>query len=309
METGHQTSGCLPAAEIGAAWRQTKRGSDESYLRVRLDDPRCRSRSGPLCRKQRRRHRAAACGAATSRRGLSHGCSCRAPRTGAIAHGACALPWRVIVFVLLPCAGGFYLSYLFRSVNALIADHLASEFGIGPAELGLLTSVYLLVTAVAQIPLGIMLDRYGPRRVQGALLIVAAIGALQFAYAESYRGLMVGRALIGLGVATALMAGIKAAVMWVPKERLALANGILLGLGTLGAVTATAPADIVVATSGWRTLFIGLAAVTLASAASLWLLVTGRPVAPSQSGEGLPPKPSWQLHVIAASGTSRHSPG
>lgn len=183
------------------------------------------------------------------------------------------LSWRLIAFVLLPFAGGFYLSYLYRSVNALIADYLASEFGIDAAQLGLLTSVYLLVTAVAQIPLGIMLDRYGPRRVQAALLVVAAIGALQFATARGFWGLLIGRALIGLGVATALMAGIKAAVMWVPKERLALANGILLGLGTLGAVTATVPAEIVVDSSGWRSLFVGLAVATLASAASLWLLV------------------------------------
>ena len=188
------------------------------------------------------------------------------------------LPWRLIAFVLLPFAGGFYLSYLYRSVNALISDHLSSELGIGAAELGLLTSVYLLVTALAQVPLGVMLDRYGPRRVQAALLIVAAIGALQFAIARGFWSLLIGRALIGLGVATALMAGIKAAVMWVPKERLAFANGILLGLGRLGAVTATAPAEIIVGSSGWRTLFIGLATLTLASAASLWLLV---PEAPS----------------------------
>lgn len=180
--------------------------------------------------------------------------------------------------MLLPFAGGFYLSYLYRSVNALIADHLASELGIGAAELGLLTSVYLLVTALAQIPLGVLLDRYGPRRVQTVLLIVASIGALQFAIAHGFLGLLIGRALIGLGVATALMAGIKAAVMWVPKERLALANGILLGLGTLGAVTATAPAESIVNESGWRTLFVALAAVTMASAASLWLLAPEAPV-------------------------------
>lgn len=187
-----------------------------------------------------------------------------------------ALPWRVVMLVLLPFAGGFYLSYLYRSVNALIADRLTDELGIGAAQLGILTSVYLLVSAAAQLPLGLLLDRFGPRRVQGTLLVLAALGALQFAGATGFWGLFVGRALIGLGVASALMAGIKAAVTWVPKERLALANGILLGLGTLGAVTATVPAEMIIAASGWRTLFAALAAMTLASAASLWLLVPER---------------------------------
>lgn len=191
-----------------------------------------------------------------------------------------ALQWRVVALVLLPFAGGFYLSYLYRSVNALIADHLMAELGIGAAELGLLTSTYLLLTAAAQIPVGIWLDRYGPRRVQAALLLVAAIGAWLFAMAQGFWGLLLGRALIGLGVATALMAGIKAAVMWVPRERLPLANGILLGLGALGAVTATLPAELLIEATSWRTLFLVLAALTLASATAVWLLVpepaTGR---------------------------------
>jgi nitrate/nitrite transporter NarK len=204
-----------------------------------------------------------------------------------------ALQWRVVSLVLLPFAGGFYLSYLYRSVNALIADHLTNELGIGAAQLGLLTSVYLLVSAAAQIPLGVMLDRFGPRRVQGALLVVAAAGALQFATATDFWELFIGRALIGLGVATALMAGIKAVVMWVPKERLALANGILLGLGTLGAVTATMPAEMVIAASGWRTLFVGLATATLASATSMWLLV------PERSDQGMHRSPMTRAGLLS----------
>lgn len=183
------------------------------------------------------------------------------------------LSWRVIGFVLLPFATGFYLSYLYRSINALLADHLSTVIGVEAAQLGLLTSIYLLVTAAAQIPVGALLDRYGPRRVQAPLLVVAAVGALLTAVAQSFWSLLLARALIGLGVATALQAGLKAAVTWVPRERLALANGILLGLGALGAVTATWPAEILIDRIGWRNLMLGLALLTLASAASLWLLV------------------------------------
>ncbi len=184
-----------------------------------------------------------------------------------------ALPWHLIVLVLLPFAGGFYLSYLYRIVNALLANRLINDIGLGAAELGLLTSVYLLVTAAVQLPFGVLIDRHGPRRVQSALLVVAAMGALLFAASDGFWGLLAGRALIGLGVATALMAGIKAAVMWVPNERLALANGILVMVGALGAVTATLPAELFVDRFGWRTLFVALAAITLVSALAIWLLV------------------------------------
>lgn len=183
------------------------------------------------------------------------------------------LPWHLIVLVLLPFAGGFYLSYFYRTVNALLADHLIADIGLGVSELGLLTSVYLLVTAAVQLPFGVLIDKHGPRRVQSALLVVASIGSLLFAVSNGFWGLLAGRALIGLGVATALMAGIKAAVMWVPQERLALANGVLVMVGALGAVTATLPAELFVDRFGWRALFVALAEITFASALAMWLLV------------------------------------
>ena len=81
---------------------------------------------------------------------------------------------RLIVSVLLPFAAGYYLSYLFRSINALIAGHLTTELGLGAADLGLLTSVYFLVFAAVVLPCGVLLDRYGPRLIDSALLLLAA---------------------------------------------------------------------------------------------------------------------------------------
>jgi MFS family permease len=167
--------------------------------------------------------------------------------------------------VLLPFAAGYYLSYLFRTINALIAADLTAELHCSAADLGLLTSVYFLVLAAAQLPLGALLDRYGPATIQGALLLFASAGSLVFALADSLFGLIVGRALLALGVALALMAGFKAIVMWFPPERVALANGWLVMLGALGAVTATGPAELIVHAMGWRGLFVvlaGLSAIT-----------------------------------------------
>jgi MFS family permease len=182
------------------------------------------------------------------------------------------LPWRPLVCVLLPFAAGYYLSYLFRSINALIAGDLAAELGLTAGDLGLLTAIYFLVFAAVQLPFGVLLDRCGPRLIQSALLLVAGAGALVFALADGVVTLMLGRALIGLGVALALMAGLKAIVLWFPPQRLALANGWFIMLGALGALTATGPAELVVQSLGWRGLFALLAALC-AIAALLILLV------------------------------------
>ena len=180
---------------------------------------------------------------------------------------------RLVGCVLLPFAAGYYLSYLFRTINALIAADLTAELGLGAGDLGLLTSVYFLVFAAAQLPFGVLLDRHGPRTIQSALLLLASAGALVFALADSLAGLMVGRALIGLGVALALMAGFKAIVLWFPAERVALVNGWFVMLGALGAVTATAPAEIVVQVVGWRGLFALLGGLSAMAAVLVLLLV------------------------------------
>jgi MFS family permease len=181
--------------------------------------------------------------------------------------------WRLIAVVFLPFAAGFYLSYLFRTINALIAGQLTSELALGAADLGLLTSVYFLTFAAAQLPVGVLLDRYGPRRIQSALLLVAAAGAALFGAADGFLPLLLGRALIGLGVAAALTAGLKATVLWFPKERVALVNGCMLMLGGLGAVTATAPAELLLAWTGWRGLFDLLAALTAVCAVVIYVVV------------------------------------
>jgi MFS family permease len=189
--------------------------------------------------------------------------------------------------IFLPFAGGYYLSYVFRTINAAIADRLASDISLNATDLGLLTSVYFLSFASVQLPVGAALDRYGPRRVQSTLLLLAAAGAALFAKATTLPGLLLGRALIGLGVAGALMAGLKAIVLWLPKERLALANGAFIALGTAGAVTATEPVELFLASSDWRHLFVLLAALTAATAVAIAILAPNAPaVIASHRGTG-----------------------
>ena len=83
--------------------------------------------------------------------------------------------------LFLPFAAGYFLSYLLRNVNAVIAPELTRELQLSAADLGLLTSAYLLTFSAFQLPLGILLDRYGARRVEAVLLLVAAAGSAWFA--------------------------------------------------------------------------------------------------------------------------------
>lgn len=185
------------------------------------------------------------------------------------------------VRVFLPFAAGYFLSYLYRVINAVLSPYLAAELGLAPSALGLLTSIYFLTFAAAQLPLGLLLDRLGPRRVEAALLLFAAVGAALFALSNGLTGLMIGRGLIGLGVSACLMASFKAFVLWFPAARLPAINGWILAVGGLGALTATAPVEILLPWIGWRGLFIGLAVASMATAAAVWLVVPESVVASS----------------------------
>src|SRR5262252_5512136 len=202
---------------------------------------------------------------------------------------------RLIACVLLPFAAGYYLSYLFRSINALIASDLVRELHIDAKDLGLLTSVYFFVFAAVQLPFGALLDRYDPKTIQSALLLLASSGALIFALADGLVGLIIGRAVLSLGVALALMAGFKAIVLWFPSERIVLVNGWYVTLGALGAVTATAPAELIVQSWGWRGLFALLAGLS-ALAALLLLLAAPECHLNSPARKAAPGLGLWRIY-------------
>jgi MFS family permease len=178
-----------------------------------------------------------------------------------------------MLVVFCPFAAGYFLSFFFRNVNAVISKDLAGEFALSPSDLGFLTSMYLLAFAAFQLPLGVLLDRYGPRRVVATLLCVAATGAFIFALARDFTMLSVGRALIGLGVSAGLMGAIKAFTLWFPLSRLALLNGLYLAAGGIGGLSATAPAQALIEPLGWRGLFYVLSGLSVAAAMLVFFVV------------------------------------
>src|ERR1700687_204979 len=125
-------------------------------------------------------------------------------------------------------AAAYLLSYVYRNVNAVISPELSELLGISASSLGLLTSAYFVAFAAMQIPAGMLLDRYGPRRVEPVLLSVAGCGALAFAASDSVGGLTFARALIGAGVAVCLMAPLKAIAAWYPAARHASLSGWMM---------------------------------------------------------------------------------
>jgi predicted MFS family arabinose efflux permease len=180
---------------------------------------------------------------------------------------------RAVARVFVPFACAFFLSYFYRAVNAVLSPDLVRDLRLDASGLGLLTSAYLLAFGLFQLPLGLLLDRFGPRRVNAALLFVAACGAALFSRGDGVAALVAGRALIGLGVSACLMASIKAFTLWFPLGRLATLTGWLMASGGLGALAASAPLEALLRVATWRDVFAGLAALTLCAAlAILWVV-------------------------------------
>lgn len=189
----------------------------------------------------------------------------------------------LVFLALAPFGLGYFFSYVYRAVNAVVAPDLVRAVGLTPAELGFLTSAYLLAFALFQLPLGILLDRFGPRRVQSALVATGGIGALVFSIGNDVTTLTLARAIIGIGFAGGLMAAFKAVVIWVSEPRRALANACVMSLGAVGVITASAPMEWAVSEVGWRSAFVWLGLATLLVAALILLVVPERQTAPVAS--------------------------
>ncbi|MEX1019631.1 MAG: MFS transporter [Litorilinea sp.] len=181
----------------------------------------------------------------------------------------------VAVFALFTAA--YFMSYFYRSANAVIAPDLARDMQLGAAQLGLMTSLFYGVFAAIQLPMGVALDRWGPRWVTPSLLLVGVIGSLTFAAAPSFIWLAVGRALLGLGMAGCLMGSLKILSQWFPAARFATVSGALVGIGALGALVAATPMAWVNNLAGWRVIFVGGAVITSLVAALIMVWTRNAP--------------------------------
>lgn len=184
---------------------------------------------------------------------------------------------RLLIFILFTTAT--FLSYFFQLGNAVISPDLSAELNLTPAELGLMSSAFFATFALAQIPLGIGLDRLGARWVVSGLLVVGVIGSVIFATAQSFLQLTIGRGLIGFGMASILMGSLKILSQVYPPNRFATMSGLLVAFGSLGAFFAATPLAWFNAQVGWRTVFIVMGGVALCVA--LLIALFGHPPNPT----------------------------
>ncbi len=176
-----------------------------------------------------------------------------------------------------PFALAYFLSYALRNINAVVGPAMQAELGLSPGDLGGLSAAYFLVFAFMQLPLGALLDRFGPRRVEMVLLMFGAAGCATMALGDGLVDLWLGRALVGIGVSACLMGAYKAFRMqFAPEQQAGLAS-VMLVVGTVGAIAVTTPVAWLVEAVGWRMVFWLCALLFVLSSLSLGWLVPPLP--------------------------------
>lgn len=182
---------------------------------------------------------------------------------------------RQIVYGL--ALASFVLSFVHRTAPAAIAGELTAAFSISAAVLGTLAATYFYVYTLLQIPVGVLADTLGPRRILTWGSAIAAAGSLLFALAPAWEIAAAGRTLVGIGVAVAFIAILKVSAVWFPPTRFATLAGVTMFAGNLGAVAAGAPLAWIVGYVSWRTVFVALALLSLLLALATWWRVRDRP--------------------------------
>ena len=182
---------------------------------------------------------------------------------------------RRVVFGL--ALASFVLSFFHRTAPAAIAGELTRAFDISSTVLGTLAATYFYVYTVLQIPVGVLADTLGPRRILAAGSAIAAAGSLLFALAPAWEVAAVGRTLVGIGVSVAFISILKLSAVWFTPQRFATLAGVTMFAGNLGAVVAGAPLAWIVTLTSWRAVFVALAILSGLLAVATWLRVRDRP--------------------------------
>lgn len=157
----------------------------------------------------------------------------------------------------------YFVSYSFRSINAVITPELTNDLKLTSTQLGLLTSAYFIGFGCTQIPVGVCLDRFGPRITESALMTLAAIGSLLFCFSTGFVALLLGRALIGMGVSACLMSALSGFRSWYTLDKQPQLASAILIFGTSGALLTSSPARTLLPYIGWRGIFLFLAILTM----------------------------------------------
>lgn len=183
-----------------------------------------------------------------------------------------------LAFTVWGLGAALYLvGFFHRVAPAVLTRELATEFELTAAGLGNLSAFYFYTYVAIQVPTGVLVDRYGPRRILALGAVGAAAGALLFAGAHTLALVGAGRLLIGASVGVAFVAMMKLSTHWFHPSRFALVAGLALGTGMVGAVSAGAPLRWLADIFGWRGVILAMGAATAALAVAIWLVVRDDP--------------------------------
>jgi sugar phosphate permease len=161
---------------------------------------------------------------------------------------------RWVIFATLALM--YILAYFYRVSLAVVAGDISRELHLTPQQLGTLSGVMFYVYAIAQIPLGPMIDRLGSRLVISGCGVLATCGGILFSQADTLAVAMIARVLIGIGTASVLMATFTLFSHWFSKQEFGRVSGLMVALGNLGNLAATAPLALAVGAFGWRNSFL-----------------------------------------------------
>jgi len=169
------------------------------------------------------------------------------------------------------CAFLFLMSLFYRASSAIIAPNLVADLNLSPHALGLMGAAFFYSFAIVQLPLGLFLDRVGPRITMTILNFVGAAGAVIFAHAGGMAGGVIGRAMLGVGMAANFIGPLKLLTRWFDPSKFATLSGLLLSIGTVGSLAATTPLAMLVECLGWRKSFYSLAGLNAFLA--IWVVI------------------------------------
>jgi MFS family permease len=176
----------------------------------------------------------------------------------------------------LSCAVFFFYAWVMRVAPSVMVEELMRDFAVGAGVLGHLSAAYFYGYAGMQIPVGLMIDRFGPRRLTTIAAAICAVGCVLFAYAASLTTATAGRFLIGASAAFSLVSAMAVAGQWFKPDRFALLSGLAMAFGMAGGVFGQAPLRFVIESSHWRTANLLLAAGGIALCIACWLTVRDR---------------------------------
>jgi sugar phosphate permease len=193
---------------------------------------------------------------------------------------------RWVIFAVLALM--YILVYFYRVSLAVVAGDISRELKLTPQQLGSLSGILFYVYAVAQLPLGPMIDRLGSRLVISASGILTAIGGILFSQADSLAGAMAARVLIGIGTASVLMATFTVFSHWYSRQEFGRVSGFMVAVGNLGNLLATAPLALAVAAVGWRNSFLAIGIVQILVTLLVFGMVRDRPPIPARPAVDVP---------------------